>query len=42
MINAEEQMSKPTGDEEETLESGNQRAPELDQEGTDENSDEPE
>ena len=35
-------MSKPTGDEEETLESGNQSASELDQEGTDENSDEPE
>ena len=42
MINAEEQMSKPTGDEEETLESGNQSASELDQEGTEENSDEPE
>ena len=35
-------MSKPTGDEEENLESGNQSASELDQEGTDENSDEPE
>ena len=35
-------MSKPTGDEEENLESGNQSASELDQEGTDENSGEPE
>ena len=39
MINAEEQMSKPTGDEEETLESGNQSASELDQEDTDDISD---
>jgi len=42
MINAEEQMSKPTGDEEETLKSGNQGATELDQDGTDENLDESE
>ena len=35
-------MSKPTGDEEETLKSGNQGATELDQDGTDENLDESE
>jgi len=40
MTNVEEQMSKPSGDEEETLESGNQSASKLDQEDSDENSDE--
>ena len=42
MINVEEQMSKPTGDGEETLKSDNQSASKLDQEGTNENSDEQE
>tara|TARA_Y100001936_G_scaffold101043_1_gene99418 strand:+ start:533 stop:1165 length:633 start_codon:yes stop_codon:yes gene_type:complete len=40
MTNVEEQMSEPSGDEEETLESGNQSASKLDQEDTYENSDE--
>ena len=35
-------MSKPTGDEEETLETGNQNTPELDQVDTDENTEESE
>ena len=35
-------MSKPTGDEEETLKSGNQGATKVDQDGTDENLDESE
>ena len=38
MINVEEQMSKPTGDGEETLKPDDQSASKLDQEGTDENS----
>ena len=42
MINAEEQMSKPTGDDEENLKSDNQSASKLDQEDTVENLDEPE
>ena len=42
MINVEEQMSKPTGDDEETLKSDNQSASKLDQEDTVENSDESE
>lgn len=41
MINEEEQMSKPTGDEEETLDSDNQSASKLNQEDTDEISDVP-
>ena len=42
MINVEEQMSKPTGDDEETLKSDNQSASKPDQEDAVENSDEPE
>ena len=42
MINVEEQMSKPTGDDEENLKSDNQSASKPDQEDAVENSDEPE